>query len=83
MNRLLIPKNKFLLLFCFGLLGLSFSSTVDAHPGRTAADGCHKEKATGERHCHDSPTQKPKKKIVEKKIIAKIQFIQLSLLDKD
>ena len=66
MKSLPIPKNKFLLVFCFGLLGLSFSSTVEAHPGRTT-DGCHKEKATGERHCHDSPTQKPRKKIVEKK----------------
>ena len=70
MKSLLKPKNKFLLVFCFGLLGLSFSSTVEAHPGRRDADGCHKEKATGERHCHDSPTQKPKKKIVEKKIIS-------------
>ena len=69
MKSLLIPKNKFLLVFCFGLLGLSFSSTVEAHPGRIA-DGCHQEKATGERHCHDSPTQKLKKKIVEKKIIS-------------
>ena len=70
MKRLLIPKNKFLLLFCFGFLGLSLNSTVEAHPGRRAADGCHKEKTTGERHCHYSPTQKPKKKIVKKIIIS-------------
>ena len=50
----------------FWFLGLSFNSIVETHPGRRAADGCHNEKATGERHCHDSPTQKPKKKIVEK-----------------
>ena len=74
MKRLLIPKNKFLLVFCFGLLGLSFSSTVEAHPGRTD-DGCHQEKATGERHCHDSPTQKLKKKIVEKKIISSEEVV--------
>ena len=67
MKSLLIPKNKFLLVFCVGIWGLSFSSTIEAHPGRRAADGCHQEKATGERHCHDSPTQKLKKKIVEKK----------------
>ena len=72
MKSLLIPKNKFLLVFCFGLLGLSFSSTVEAHPGRRAADGCHNDKTPGKRHCHDdsAPTQKPKKKIVEKKIIS-------------
>ena len=74
MKSLLIPKNKFLLVFCFGLLGISFSSTVEAHPGRTA-DGCHQEKATGERHCHDSPTQKLKKKIVEKKIISSEEVV--------
>ena len=63
MKRLLIPKNKFLLLFCFGLLGLSVYSKVDAHPGRLASDGCHNQKATGERHCHDNPASEPKKKI--------------------
>ena len=69
MKNLLIPKNKFLLIFCFGLFGLSFSSTIEAHPGRRAADGCHNDKTTGKRHCHDdsAPTQNPKKKIVEKK----------------
>lgn len=25
-----------------------------AHPGRTAADGCHNNKTTGQRHCHNS-----------------------------
>ena len=67
-NNFYLENLKFLILFCFGLLGLAFSSPVEAHPGRRAADGCHNEKATGERHCHDSPTQNPKKKIVEKKI---------------
>ena len=36
---------------------------MEAHPGRRAADGCHKETATGERHCHDNPASEPKKKI--------------------
>ena len=49
-------------------MGLPLSSTVQAHPGRTAADGCHEDKRSGERHCHDSPpTQKPKKKFFEEK----------------
>ena len=69
-NNFYLANSKFLILFCFGLLGIAFSSKVEAHPGRKAADGCHNEKATGERHCHDSPTQNPKKKIVEKKIIS-------------
>ena len=68
-NNYFFANSKFLIIFCFGFLGILLSSTVEAHPGRRAADGCHNEKATGERHCHDSPTQKPKKKIVEKKII--------------
>ena len=71
-NNFYIANSKLLILFCFGLLGLAFSSTVEAHPGRRAADGCHNDKTTGKRHCHDdsAPTQKPKKKIVEKKIIS-------------
>ena len=68
-NNFYLANSKFLIIFYFGFLGLSLNSIIEAHPGRTAADGCHNEKATGERHCHDSPTQKPKKKIVEKKII--------------
>ena len=70
-NNIYFENSKFLILFCFGLLGLSFSTTVEAHPGRRTADGCHNEKTTGERHCHDSPpTQKPKKKLLRKKIIS-------------
>ena len=54
----------------FWSFGLPLSSTVQAHTGRTAADGCHKDKKSGERHWHDNPpTQKPKKKFVEEKII--------------
>ena len=82
-NNFYLANSKFLILFCFGLLGLAFSSTVEAHPGRRAADGCHNEKATGERHCHDSPTQKPKKKIVEKKIISSEAVVIDSCYDGD
>ena len=63
-----LENSKFLIIFCFGLLGLPLSSTVQANTGRTAADGCHEDKKSGERHCHDSPpTQKPKKKFFEEK----------------
>ena len=83
-NNFYFENSKFLIVFCFGLLGLSFSPTVDAHPGRRAADGCHKETATGERHCHESPpTQKPKKKIVEKKIISSEAVVIDSCYDGD
>ena len=55
---------KFLIIVFFGFLGLSVYSKVDAHPGRLASDGCHNQKATGERHCHDNPASEPKKKII-------------------
>ena len=32
-------------------LSLSVSS-ASAHPGRTAADGCHNNRKAGTRHCH-------------------------------
>ena len=82
-NNFYLANSKFLILFCFGLLGLSFSSTIEAHPGRRAADGCHNEKATGERHCHGIPTQNPKKKIVEKKIISSEAVVIDSCYDGD
>lgn len=31
------------------------SSAVSAHPGRTAADGCHNDRKNGGRHCHGGP----------------------------
>ena len=83
-NNFYFENSKFLLVFCFGLLGLSFSSTVEAHRGRRAADGCHNVKTTGLRHCHDSPpTQKPKKKIVEKIIISSEAVVIDSCYDGD
>ena len=67
-NNFYLENSKFLILFCFCLLGLPFNSIVKAHTGRTAADGCHNDNTTGESHCHDSPpTEKTKKKIVKKK----------------
>ena len=71
-NNFYLVNSKFLIVFCFAFWGLPFSPTIEAHPGRRAADGCHNDKTTGKRHCHDdsAPTQKPKKKIVEKKIIS-------------
>ena len=57
---------KSLIIVFFGFLGLSVYSKVDAHNGRLASDGCHNQKATGERHCHDNPASEPKKKIIIK-----------------
>ena len=57
---------KFLIIVFFGFLGLSVYSKVDAHNGRLASDGCHNQKATGERHCHNKPASEPKKKIIIK-----------------
>ena len=61
-------ESKFLYLISafIGFLGLSVYSKVDAHPGRLASDGCHNQKATGERHCHDNSASEPKKKIIKK-----------------
>ena len=30
-----------------------------AHPGNTATDGCHFERSTGSRHCHNEPDPEP------------------------
>lgn len=38
-------------LIAFCLLAASLPAL--AHPGRTAADGCHNNRSTGERHCHN------------------------------
>ena len=82
-NNLYLVNSKFLIVFCFSFWGLPFSPTVEAHPGRRAVDGCHNEKATGETHCHDNPTQKPKEKIVEKKIISSEAVVIDSCYDGD
>ena len=61
----LLVNLKFLKIVFFCLLGLSFYSKVDAHSGRLASDGCHNQKASGDRHCHDNPAPDPKKKIIK------------------
>ena len=68
-NEICLTNSKFLIIIWVVFFGILFSSTIEAHPGKKAADGCHKENTTGERDCNDSPAQKPKKNIVEKKII--------------
>ena len=62
-NFFQLVNSKFLIVVFFGFLGLSVYSKVNAHPGRLASDGCHNQKATGERHCHENPASEPKKKI--------------------
>lgn len=49
---------SFTLTILITLLALPFS--VDAHGGRTNADGCHTESATGEYHCHNNDTKTAK-----------------------
>ena len=65
-NNFYSINSKFLLVIFFGLLGLSVNSIAEAHSGRRASDGCHKETETGERHCHDGSHSEPKKKIIKK-----------------
>ena len=82
-NNFHLLNLKFPILIFLGFLGLFVNSFAEAHPGKKAADGCHNEKATGERHCHGSPNQKPKKKIVEKKIISSEAVVIDSCYDGD
>lgn len=37
------------------LLLAAAAPAAHAHPGRTAADGCHFQRSTGIRHCHQEP----------------------------
>ncbi|WP_199797876.1 excalibur calcium-binding domain-containing protein [Erythrobacter sp. KY5] len=39
-----------------GIVVFLASSAVSAHPGRTAADGCHNDRKNGGRHCHRAPS---------------------------
>lgn len=49
---------------------LSINSSF-AHPGRTNAEGCHTNKATGEYHCHNKqPQHQPTKPIDQPKPLA-------------
>jgi len=53
-------KNKIIIFLSFFLIFLTFTTNVFAHPGRTAADGCHYCRTNcdswgvpwNERHCH-------------------------------
>lgn len=46
-------KKLFLIALIVSVLSLPLAATTaDAHSGRTDKNGCHKEKATGKRHCH-------------------------------
>lgn len=38
-------------------LALGASAPLAAHPGGLAADGCHTNRKTGERHCHRPQSQ--------------------------
>ena len=82
-NNFHLLNLKYPILIFLGFLGLFVNSFAEAHPGKKAADGCHNEKATGERHCHDSLTQNLKKKIVEKKIISSEAVVIDSCYDGD
>lgn len=37
---------------------LSMPPLAQAHPGRTASDGCHNDRKAGTRHCHGAKTTK-------------------------
>ncbi|ARU17306.1 calcium-binding protein [Croceicoccus marinus] len=39
------------------MLATFSASPASAHPGRTAADGCHNNRSAGERHCHNGSSK--------------------------
>lgn len=47
-------------LFAMGLALtlLAMPPLAQAHPGRTASDGCHNDRKAGIRHCHQAKTAK-------------------------
>ena len=49
---------QFLLAVGVAVLALS-SFGAFAHPGRTAADGCHNDRQNGGRHCHGGSSSPP------------------------
>ena len=78
-----MPNSKFLIIICFALLGLSFSSKTFAHNGRLASDGCHKEKTTGERHCHDDSQELKGLYVVDERRLKDLDKDSLFKLHKD
>ena len=36
---------------------VTFNQNASSHSGRTASDGCHNEKSTGTRHCHNTASK--------------------------
>ena len=41
------------------MAAIAFVTPAEAHPGRTAADGCHNDRKNGGRHCHGSRQADP------------------------
>ena len=37
---------------------MAVSAPAEAHPGRTASDGCHNDRKAGTRHCHGAKKTK-------------------------
>lgn len=49
LQRVIVLK---VIIIALSFVLLSLSTPAQAHPGRTAADGCHNDKKAGTRHCH-------------------------------
>ena len=64
-----ILHNQFLARVILTFLFVVFLNyTVTAHSGRTASDGCHNQKSTGTRHCHNSNSNTSNHKLLSKKL---------------
>ena len=45
-----------------------------AHPGRTAADGCHNDRKNGGRHCHGGSKTTPKPPVRTQRASGRVHF---------
>ena len=52
--KLMIIAGSILIAFSLA----SIPTIAEAHGGRTAADGCHKDSRTGTRHCHGTKAKR-------------------------
>lgn len=51
---------------------VSFSDAAFAHGGRTNSEGCHKNRKTGDYHCHGGKTAAPAKKNAKPTVVPEI-----------
>lgn len=53
---------------------LMVTQEAQAHPGRTAADGCHNDRKNGGRHCHGSKSSSRKSRPAKRKSGGRVYY---------